>query len=368
MRRIVRWCAALGAAFALALVGLTTPASAAEGFLKAPGTEFCFYPPATGADVTLSWDTGNGKPGKLKMIVNGSESYTDVDPAGSKTYLLGPYGYEFILFDSDVKVVASIKVNVKECPPVPPCAEGCVKLVKITPHGMSADVEVTTKVPTTLRFEADTVAPVNNQFPPAAHPLDSTAVSPNLQTSHTVTLTNLKAGTKYHLLVFAKGADGTSPGQPWADKFETLHRKLEVTIDKVTAWDDSDDLSDGDLGFAFQVNGIDHLWPANDPGDDWFGTGDTKTVGETYAVDDAPEAVTIQVRGYDEEDEDAFAAPCGAPDWLNCYEADLGKASQQFNLVHDPEDFTGSVYFKDVGDNLLFSVFGSFKVSYAPAP
>lgn len=365
MRRIVRWCAAVGVALALAMVGLSAPATAAEGYLKAPDTDFCFYAPATEADVLLSWDTGNGLPGKLKRTVNGTSTYIDVDPTGSKTFLLGPDSYEFALFDSDVKHLESIKVSVKECPPIPPCAEGCVKDVKITPHGMTAEVEVTTKVPTTLRLEADTVTPVNYQFPPAAQPLDSTAVSPTLSTSHSLELANLQAGTKYNVLVFAEGADGSSPPQAWGEWFETLHRKLEVTIDKVTVWDDSDDLSDGDLGFTFRVNGVDHSWPTSDPGEDWFESDTTKTVGQTYVVNDASDVETIRIFGYDEENEDAFAAPCPAPPYINCYDADLGEASQSFTLVHDPEDFTGSVYFKDIGDSLLFSVFGSFKVSYA---
>lgn len=363
MRRIVRWCAAMGAALALALVGLTMPASAADGFLKAPGTEFCFYPPATGADVTLSWDTGNDKPGKLKRIVNGNELYDEVDAVGSKTYLLGPYGYEFILFDSDVKVVASIKVNVKECPPVPPCAAGCFKEVKITPNGMSADIEVTTKVPTRLKLEADTVSPGNNQFPQEALPLDSTAESSTLQNNHTVRLTNLKAATIYNVLIFAEGADGSSP-VPYGKWFETKHRKLEVTIDKITVWDDSDDHSNGDLGFTFRIRGIDHFWPENDPGEDWFESDTTEPVGKTFVADDVSETVKIQVFGYDEEDEGAFAPSCPAPWYINCHDPDMGEATQTFDLVGDPEEFTGSLYYKDVGDSLEFSVFGSFKVTY----
>jgi hypothetical protein len=174
--------------------------------------------------------------------------------------------------------------------------------------------------------------------------------------------------------------DGKGKEHKEKGTFTTLKRKITVTFQKIEVIDDSDDLSDGDLGFFFIANGKQVAWPGNNPGSDWAGTGAMLNPNQSITLIDAPDSLKVEVHGFDNDDDpdvvltlDTCGTGGGLPPGISCEDYDEGYASATFSIDQSGpgEAYSQGFAFQTQGNAndlfpLKFKVHGSFQVSYVP--
>lgn len=186
-------------------------------------------------------------------------------------------------------------------------AKPCITGVTFEPHGTFVGFVVKTTKPARLKIEASTSAPsANGVF---AH-VDSSNQTFWNATDWDGLLTGLTSNTTYHYVVRATDADGNVMRKQGT--FATQKRQVEVTFQRVYVIDDSDDLSVCDCYFTFAANGqTSNTYLAD------LGTGQTGWPNITLTLPDAPENVTLQVLGKDDDRTGSIFQVCSdeTPSW-----------------------------------------------------
>jgi hypothetical protein len=160
-------------------------------------------------------------------------------------------------------------------------------------------------------------------------------------------------------------------------------RRVNVTFEKVKVWDDSDDLGDGDLGFAFRINGNlspngkDLIFAAT------IGTGQSKSINMQATILNPGSTMKINVTGFDNDAVDVFVlnscgkVPVGEKE--NSGEEDCGEwtgksRTYSTTILADGEDpnapvtesITLKAYPTEDDSELAFEITGKYTISYVP--
>jgi hypothetical protein len=355
---------ALAAAF-LALATLPGAAAHAAGpaFLKAlPKSEVVIPVDQSSGTFKLAWDTGNGQPGDLYVSTNNGPQFGP-QPVGPTS---GPQPPSVAINLGDVQVwklyspgrgrLLAPPLTVTAVHPDQSCLRECIQRLTVDPHGTFADFHVATTHKVSLKLET------HEQGTSTTVDQKSTSGTDDWKT----TMDNLQPNTTYEYTLTA--IDDANDIKYSTGTFHTLHRHVQVTFESITAIDDSDSGSPGDLTFWFKGNGVWDL--VNTYGEVSIATGDTAHPNHVANFVDTPKTFTIAVYGDDDDcDFGQFCTEGIGPlgegggssdeqDWATAWGSIDASASGP------NEAFSGTTDFFTVGWSLEFSVHASFVVSY----
>jgi hypothetical protein len=174
---------------------------------------------------------------------------------------------------------------------------------KVDRHGTSATIRTSSRRVALQFVSVGTQPPVATtaglQLPPGS--VVASAFSGFVVTDFTAELKGLTPSTHYFFVVRAVDTQTGGLGeQSKSGEFDTLERVVDTTFQKIFIDDDSDDLSDGEIQFAYYV---DKWWFRTEPEHD-LGTGDTMNVPYTdrwaqRRGDNSP--VIARVMGHDDD-------------------------------------------------------------------
>lgn len=291
------------AAFAVAAPTITAnPNPVVISFIAQSGT------------TTIQWNAEEDHPlAQLWLQVDGtSEILFDQNHIGTKTLTVFP-GKVYVLrlwTYNKSEQLASLTVTVKKEPFKVP--DGLpidfIKNVVVEPHGTFVRITFSTKSDSLPVALVSLKEPIN--FPSVSAkdeamwgaPTDVLRTAFALPgTNHDATLSSLEPNTLHHYVLSAYDKQH----KLWFKKkgsFTTLKRAVTVTFEKVKVTDDSDDLSPGDLVFAFRING--NLSPNGK--DLTFGgnisTDETKNINLQATILNPGPTIKINVVGYDDDE------------------------------------------------------------------
>jgi hypothetical protein len=304
----------------------------------------------------LSWSTGSNLPAEFTFQVdNGPVFAFNQVPAGTAANAPIDFGHTHTwkLYTKGLtRPLKTIVVTTRR--PDQSCLGTCLKDVKITPHGTFADVKViaTAKLKT---FELTAHK--------AGESVSSAMIGWDTQTWNTQLL-SLEPGTAYEWDLKVRDESGNS--QVKSGSFTTLKRQVTVSFDSITVTDDSDDLSEGDLLFWFNVGDWDHPNPFAAGID----TGDTVNPGYSRTVVGAPDTLKLGLNGWDDDCGPltlcSMGVGPGGVDGGSNSEADWATAWTDVNTsVSGPgESFSATFSLATSAWPLQFSGSGTYSVTY----
>jgi hypothetical protein len=265
----------------------------------------------------------------------------------------------------------------------------CIADVKVTPHGMFADISFFTTSAKIATVDVSLVAPKKQPDGTLSYtglPTDGFAISPAVN-QHVVQILNLSPHLTYHFLInAAKGQIGSDA--QFTGTFMTLSRHVDVTFTSIHVTDDSDSLGAGELTFFFFVNGWlkdfpsgDLTYPLQSASID-VGSGDTISLPGLYrhVQDNAPDTLTLKVFGKDDDCEGVVPLPgypvtlCSAgagpyenpPDGSNS-DADWATATAQINVTFSGpnETYQKTLVLTTSSDRLKFEASVSILITFS---
>lgn len=271
-----------------------------------------------------------------------------------------------------------------------PVQAQCIKSVAITRHGTFADFSFVTLQPQLASLQVSAVAPkkqADGTYTFDNLPVDGFALTP-AKTLHQAQILDLQPNTTYHFIINAgKGAVGGE--SQWASTFTTLKRQVTVHYTKINVIDDSDDLGNGELFFAFFINGwlmdfqgVSLTYPLGGGGANVsVGSGESIALPDLYVnvIDNAPATLTLKVYGHDDDCDfvplPGFPAtlctegsgPGGSPDHGSTSEQDWATANGSLNVARSgpgKEEFDASLGFSTTNDRLKFEAVCTITVRY----
>lgn len=207
----------------------------------------------------------------------------------------------------------------------------------------------------------------------------SSASSAALATTHEIVLGQLQPGQPYQYVVTLKDKNGQT--ELLGKDFKTLRRRATVTFAELTVDDDSDDLSDGELQFAFFIDDENApsgkpLFYPNEIDTAQLGTGEKKTLNIKDHVDDPHDLMPLRVTGFDDDWYEGplstlntkGAVPINDPTLADGND-DRGEWVSATTTVNTEvqgsgEAFTAPFKLKADKKKLKFTVTGSYTVSY----
>lgn len=314
----------------------------------------------TAGTYTLTWNTGSALGADFSASINNGpwSAIFHQTPSGS-----GPLPINvgdtitWRMFTKNSPRIPLKSVTITARRPDQSCLENCLKDVSITPHGTFADVHV---IATTVlkTFELTANKP--------GEAVSSAMIGANTQNWVSM-LFDLEPGTEYEWDLQVRDESGNI--QKKSGTFKTLTRRVTVDYSNIKVTDDSDDLSEGDLTFWFNVDGT---WdPADNFGEIGMDTGDQVDPNRTLTFDGAPDIMKIGLYGYD-DDCDFFDGLCsfgsapGGSDGGSHDEADWATAwTSVLTLQSGPgESFSGTFFVSTSSYALQFDGSGTFAVTY----
>ena len=358
---------------------------------------------ANSGTTTITWNAEADHPNAevWLSVDQARESLFDANHQGVKTYTVYPgKSYKFSLwnatktqlFDSVTVTVKKQKLDVSDA-----LLMDFIENVKVEPHGTFTKITFTTKgdsLPValvSLKEPLDFPKVSNKDEEMWGNPSDVLFTAFAIPgTNHEATLVSLDPNTVHHFVLTAY--DKTK--KLWFKEkgsFTTLKRRVVVTFEKVTVKDDSDDLSPGDLAFAFRING--DLSPNGK--DLTFGasisTDDSKTINLNATILNPPPTMKISAVGFDNDETEwvplgpfiiLLLNSCGKgaiSEKEGSGETDCGEwtgksGSYSSTILADGEDpnapvtkpFTLSAYPVEDDSELAFIVSGKYTISYIP--
>jgi hypothetical protein len=257
--------------------------------------------------------------------------------------------------------------------------EQCIQNLTVTPHGTFADFSFTTSLPALAMVQVSTQAP--NKLASGDYSyigIGNTLLLSPVGTQHNAQPLELELNTMYHYLITVGSPQSPTTWAQWTGTFKTLRRQVTVTFKDIHVIDDSDDLSDGDFTFWFNVNGAwddNHLYPSS--GEMTIGTGETVHPNYSKAILNPPSSMGIAAYGVDDDCDPPFdqcvegKAPCDAAVAIVCdhgsdSEKDWATASGTiYTVTSGPNEVQTHTFSIVTGDwNVQFSASGTFKVDY----
>ena len=361
-------------------------------------------PLAKSGTTTIEWDAEEDHPAaQVWLTVDQTpEVLFDGFHQGTKTQTVYPGKvYVFRLWTLNKnELLASVTVTVKRQQlKIPPglLAVDFIENVEVEPHGTFVKIKFTTKGDSLPVALVSLKQPIN--FPEVstkdeamwANPADvlrTTFALPG--TDHEATLSSLEPNTSHHFVLAAYDKQH----KLWFKEkgsFTTLKRRVSVIFEKVNVKDDSDDISPGDLAFAFRING--NLSPNGK--DLTFGgsisTDDSKTLNLQATILNPEPTMKINAIGFDNDETEwvplgpfilVLLNSCGKgaiSEKEGSGETDCGEwtgksGSYSTTILADGEDpnapvtqsFTLSAYPVEDDSELAFVVTGKYTISYVP--
>jgi len=368
---------------------IALPASAAA-MLTASENPVMFVSQQPPKSISISWNTGSNHKGDVKVSTSNGPwvDFASNQISGSKPWTVA-YGktYKFRLYDKNA-LLMTLDVTTKLQGPgsgglvksgILADLINTIKSVTITPHGTFAAFHVTTHKPTSFHIQVstqDTLDSQGNFATVVGFPIINLAK----QTDYSAKYMNLAPATLYHYIVRAKDAQGKYYKKTGA--FTTLKRVVKVNFTKIEIVDDSDDLSEGDLGFGFCVHKSSPLSYSGG-----FDTGATFDPNAHFTIKDAPETMKLRVAGFDDDNVEVIpigpflmstlntcgmAAGCEAPsgdsdcDFEHAIGAKTIDVSGLAQGLTETEGDTFEMLVGGAGSDLKFKAEGNYQVSYAP--
>jgi len=227
-------------------------------------------------------------------------------------------------------------------------------------HGTFVDFAFTTTEPLVPLVQVSTKAP-DPGLVFKSKPADSFAVPflDGKKTDHEVRVKDLEPNTLYFYIVTAQTKEYGE--KKLKGSFTTLRRHVQVKFQSIYCYDDSDDLSKGDVLLRFAINGdpkpngkileIDY-------GKNGLGTKEEKPVNIEATIDDPPDQLVLKVRGWDDD------SGCG----LNFISALAGLCGHYTLAGHDFFDPTEGTDTGDDGDYQWASAEAKYNISASGPP
>lgn len=258
---------------------------------------------------------------------------------------------------------------------------GIPLFILVDAHGTYADFAITADSPSIFAIAVSTGPFKSNDF---ANIFDEdTIVFAGLsllagaKTEGAFQALPLEPDTGYSFAVYAKNPS-TQEEQMTTGTFSTLKRNLKWTIEKITVWDDSDDLSAGDLYFVFRMTSFKGQ-EINQTGSAGSGVHyfviDTDDSVYPYidviVQDNSGDGVKVGALGVDDDGDDPsnsmflFWAGCSNPD--NPWDVACGFTAEGGLVEIGPgEAISRDVPINGSGHSLDFTVYGTLYVLYGP--
>jgi len=289
--------------------GLAAPASAAPSAVLKIADETV---PVPSGFTRASWDCACTEPVKLIRYDYGSGSTTPVQtvvssngPSVADVALSGfeighVYRFSLVSQDGPYRYADAGPVVTVEGRATHP-ADDLLGTPTADRHGISVTVRTATPRPAvqfvTIGTRPPVATPTGPQLPPDS--VVASASSGGAVRDLAAELTGLTPSTRYFYVV--RAVDATLGEAVRTGQVDTLERVVDVTFQKIVVDDDSDDLSSGEIEFAYYV---DKKFAWHEPEHD-LSTGDTMDVPFTRrwiddrAGDNAP--VIARVDGHDDD-------------------------------------------------------------------
>ena len=200
--------------------------------------------------------------------------------------------------------------------PVCPCITG----FDVTPAGDGVSVTIKTAVPAYIWLAISTDQPKHpnpkseSDFMDMYNSVSFVEVVAAKSTSHTFQVTSLKPATAYSVEAMAVNETGSNVK---LSSFTSLHRNIAWRIHRIHIIDDSDDLSAGDLAFAFRLQTptrtitSDTLFFEKDSGDDIEVDDTEPPFVIVTSKDDTSVSATVTAFGVDDDSWDIGCWPLG---------------------------------------------------------
>ena len=166
------------------------------------------------------------------------------------------------------------------------CRQDCISTVTIRPAGVSAEIGVTTTVPTKVSVIAT----------PDGSGASAKGSSNTFKTSHGISLTGLQLSKAYQVKISARDQGGNVHSE--TRSFRTLTRRLTITVEKIRLLDDSDAVGAGEIwmhGRVVGAGGYYKFFPNLVENADWA-TGPWHYVGKKLVVDNPPAGARLDLQ------------------------------------------------------------------------
>jgi hypothetical protein len=384
LRGRARLALAIAAIVAVLALAGAAPASAAPPALNASENPVIIPPNTSHEAITLAWNLNGYQGGVLVLNVqeNGGPIVLSQPVSAQKgtasLTVSYPKSYTATLSDLAAGPLTSLAIATRRVglvndfdarATITDCVlNPCITSVAFDPHGSWSDFRVKTTKP--AKFGMAICGQAFNANGSCDRPVSGMF---NLQLvgewkSH---VTGLTHNMSYHYLVTATDQEGNDETR--RGTFRTLRRKVEVKVDEIAVTNDSDDLSECDCSFVFEVDDKRDYWPGNTNGVS-IGTGETVNPPLAVTVLDAPDTLRMRLFGRDNDKTGSVFQSCGGgtPDlgWgagTNACWA-WATATETFNVAATGfgEEIGGSFYKRAEDSTLTFRVLVSYTVTYVP--
>jgi hypothetical protein len=189
------------------------------------------------------------------------------------------------------------------------CAVQCIQTATASAGGTSADIKVKSSVPVKLKVQADRDAPGTIDGTPFFGTPEAEVTTGRRLMHSTATLTGLKAGSRYHVIVRATDANGNFAIRQGV--FETDERHARVVFKRIHVLYDGDKGANrGELTFRLRAES-----QFRERHDDKIASG--KWVGAPSGAilfDEAPEVLTVGAQAI-ERDSKGICIPFDSSGW-----------------------------------------------------
>jgi hypothetical protein len=281
--------------------------------------------------------------------------------------------YQASIVDATTKAaIATLQITTRrpDAPSPVPCRPVTQSNWKVVPYGTYAEVPVTTDQPAFIVVEASTDAPKPDG---TFEHVDSAAISFLPTASWTGMLPKLNPNTTYYVVVKIKDATNCDAYKVESGSFKTLYRRVDVMFGTIHVTDNSDFSDHCECTFFFKVGNT----PAGQFGEVGIFDGQDVFPNQGATWINAPDAVALQVSGFDNDENCGFFSPCtcGLPSGVvadsgsnKCF--DWSSAGKTLDVTGSgpSEAFDGTFSIVAHGGPLKFEVYGGFKVSYIVSP